>query len=129
MGNYKADIRDVEFNLTELLKVQDWKQYGLEEQDVKGILSEYNKFVENEVFPTREPSDKQGVRHENGKVLAPDALKGVNKSFYANGWFALGLPGDIGGTEVPEALYVACMSLATGANCAWTCIQASLVQR
>jgi alkylation response protein AidB-like acyl-CoA dehydrogenase len=120
MGSYKADIRDVEFNLVELLKVQELKQYGLEEQDVKGIISEYNKFVENEVFPSREPSDKQGVRHENGKVLAPDSLKSVNKNFYDNGWFALGLPAGAGGTEVPEALYVACMSLATGANCAWT---------
>jgi alkylation response protein AidB-like acyl-CoA dehydrogenase len=120
MGYYKADIRDVEFNLTELLKVQEHKQFGLEDQDVKGILSEYNKFVENEVFPTREPSDQQGVRHVDGKVLVPDSLKGVQKSFYENGWFALALPEDVGGTAVPEALYVACMSLATGANCAWT---------
>jgi alkylation response protein AidB-like acyl-CoA dehydrogenase len=120
MGYYKADIRDVEFNLTELLKIQDWKDYGLEEQDIKGILTEYNKFVENEVFPTREPSDQIGVKHIDGKVIVPEVLRGVQKSFYDNGWFALGLPESVGGTAVPEALYVACMSLATGANCAWT---------
>lgn len=120
MGYYKADIRDVEFNLTELLKVQEWKDFGLEENDVKGIVSEYNKFVENEVFPTREPSDQSGVKHVNGKVIVPEVLHGVTRSFYDNGWFALGMSGDIGGTAVPEALYVACMSLATGANCAWT---------
>jgi alkylation response protein AidB-like acyl-CoA dehydrogenase len=119
MGYYKADIRDIEFNLTELLKVQEWTDYGLGEQDIKGILAEYNKFVENEIFPTREPSDQQGVKHVNKKVLAPDSIKGVQKSFYENGWFALGLPEDIGGTPVPEGLYVACMSLATGANVAW----------
>lgn len=120
MGQYKADIRDIEFNLTELLKVQDWKDFGLEENDVKGILAEYSKYVENEVFPTREPSDQIGVKHVNGKVIVPEVLHGVQKSFYANGWFALGLPEAIGGTPVPEALYVSCMSLATGANCAWT---------
>lgn len=120
MGYYKADIRDVEFNLTELLKVQDWKDFGLEENDVKGIVAEYNKFVENEVFPTREPSDQVGVKHVNGKVIVPEVLHGVQKSFYDNGWFALGMPAETGGTPVPEALYVACMSLATGANCAWT---------
>lgn len=119
MGYYKADIRDIEFNLTELLKVQEHSQYGLGEQDIKGILAEYNKFVENEIFPTREPSDKEGVRHVNGKVLVPESLKSVQKSFYENGWFALGMPEDIGGTPVPEGLYVACMSLATGANVAW----------
>lgn len=120
MGNYKADIRDIEFNLNELLKIQDWKEFGLEENDIKGILSEYVKYVENEVFPTREPSDHIGVKHVNGKVIVPEVLHPVNKSFYDNGWFALGLPADIGGTPVPEALYVSCMSLATGANCAWT---------
>ena len=120
MGYYKTDLRDIEFNLTEVLKVQDWKDYGLEETDVKGILAEYNKYVENEVFPTREISDREGVKHVNGKVIVPEVLHGVQKSFYANGWFALGLPADIGGTPVPEALYVACMALATGANCAWT---------
>ena len=119
MGYYKADIRDIEFNLTELLKVQDHSKYGLGEQDVKGILSEYHKFVENEIFPSREPSDQQGVKHVNGKVLAPESLHSVQKNFYGNGWFALGMPEEIGGTPVPEGLYVACMSLATGANVAW----------
>lgn len=119
MGYYKADLRDIEFNLTELLKVQDLTQFGLGEQDIKGILSEYHKFVENEIFPSREPSDQQGVKHVNGKVLAPESLKGVHANFYSNGWFALGMPESIGGTPVQEALYVACMSLATGANCAW----------
>lgn len=120
MGHYKSDIRDIEFNLTEVLRIQDWKDFGLEETDIKSILAEYNKYVENEVFPTREPSDKVGVKHVNGKVIVPEVLHSVQKSFYDNGWFALGLPADIGGTPVPESLYVACMSLATGANCAWT---------
>lgn len=120
MGTFKADLRDIEFNLTEQLQVQNWTEFGLEENDIKGILSEYVKFVENEVFPTREPSDQIGVQYENGTVRVPEVLKGVNKSFYDTGWFALGLPEAIGGTEVPEALYVACMSLSTGANTAWS---------
>lgn len=63
MGYYKADVRDIEFNLNELLKIQDWKDFGLEENDIKGIISEYVKYVENEVFPTREPSDQIGRAH------------------------------------------------------------------
>ena len=119
MGYYKADIRDIEFNLIELLKVQEHTKYGFGEQDVKGIVAEYSKFVENEIFPTREPSDHEGVKHVKGKVLVPESLKSLQKNFYENGWFALGMPEEIGGTPVPEALYVACMSLATGANVAW----------
>lgn len=120
MGYYKADLRDIRFNLTEQLKVQDHTSFGLGEADVMGIVEEYNKFVENEVFPTREISDQQGVRHVNGKVLAPESFHALNKKFYENGWFALAIPEEIGGTPVPEALYVSCLSLGTGANCAWT---------
>lgn len=120
MGYYKVDMRDVEFNLTELLKAQQWTEFGLEENDIKGILAEYGKYVENEVFPTREPSDQIGVKHVNGKVIVPEVLQSVTRSFYDNGWFALGLPESIGGTQVPQSLYVACMSLSTGANCAWS---------
>jgi alkylation response protein AidB-like acyl-CoA dehydrogenase len=120
MGKYKADLRDIEFNLFEKLKIQDWKDFGLEENDMKGILNEYVKYVENEVFPTREPSDQIGVKHVNGKVIVPEVLQGVTRSFYDTGWFALGLPEAVGGTQVPEALYSTCMSLSTGANTAWS---------
>lgn len=120
MGYYKADLRDIKFNLTEQLKVQDYQEFGLGEADLMGIVEEYNKFVENEVFPTREVSDQQGVKHVNGKVLAPESFHSLNKKFYENGWFALALPEEIGGTPVPEAVYVSCLSLGTGANCAWT---------
>jgi alkylation response protein AidB-like acyl-CoA dehydrogenase len=119
MGHYRSDIRDIEFNLTELLKVQEQTKFGLGDQDIKGILAEYDKFVEKEIFPTRAPSDEKGVKHVDGKVIVPEELHSVQKSFYDNGWFALGMPEDIGGTPVPEALYVACMSMATGANVAW----------
>lgn len=119
MGKYHADLRDIEFNLFDVLNIQRLKQFGLEEADYRGIITEYNKFVENEIFPSREPSDVHGVKMVDGKVKVAPVLHPVQKGFYENGWYALGLPADIGGTPVPEALYTSCMSLATGANCAW----------
>ena len=119
MGHYKADLRDIEFNLFDVLQIQRLKDFGLDENDFKGIVHEYNKFVENEIFPTREKADEIGVKMVNGHVIVPEILKSVQKGFYDNGWFALGFPADIGGTPVPEAVNVACTSLATGANCAW----------
>jgi alkylation response protein AidB-like acyl-CoA dehydrogenase len=119
MPKYQVDLKDIQFNLFDVLKVQRLQQFGMGENDYKGILEEYNKFVENEVFPTREPSDMAGVKLVNGNVKVAECLHPLQKAFYENGWFALGFPEDIGGTAVPEALYTACMSLATGANCAW----------
>jgi len=120
MPKYRADLRDINFNLFDVLQIQRLPQFGLAENDYRGILDEYVKFVDNEVFPTRESSDVHGVKHIDGKVKVAPELHALNKAFYANGWFALGLPAEIEGTPVPEAMNTACMSLATGANCAWT---------
>ncbi len=119
MAKYYSDLEDVEFNLFHFLKIQNFEEYGLDANDMKGILIEYDKFIENEIFPSREPSDLEGVRHENGNVIAPESLKKFHKAYHDNGWFSLGLPEAIGGTPVPEALAMGSVSLATGANTAY----------
>jgi alkylation response protein AidB-like acyl-CoA dehydrogenase len=119
MANYSADLRDIEFNLFELNQIQNHKKYGLEIPDMKGILNEYEKTVRNEIFPTREISDAEGVKLENNKVVVSPCLKKAHDAIYQNGWFALGMPEEFQGTPVPEALSVASLSLATGANTAY----------
>ncbi len=119
MAKYFADLEDVEFNLFHFLQVQNFEKYGLDANDMKGILIEYNKFVENEIFPSREPSDMEGVKHENNQVIAPESLKKFHMAYHENGWFGLGLPEEIGGTPVPEALAMGSVSLATAANSAY----------
>ncbi len=120
MGKYSVDSKDIEFNLFKFLKIQEHSKYGLEESDYKGIMLEFIKFVENEIFPSREPSDLQGVKLQDGKVFSPECLKSVSKNYYANGWFSLGFPEEIGGTPVAETFKVMIESLGTGANCAYT---------
>lgn len=119
MGKYKSDLRDVLFNLNEVLEVQKHTKFGMGESDIKDILNQYDKFVENEIFPTREKSDVEGVHLTDKGVKCPEILKPMHKGFYENGWFALGLPEEIGGTPVSDALQFACLSLSSSANCAW----------
>jgi alkylation response protein AidB-like acyl-CoA dehydrogenase len=119
MANFQSDLKDITFNLIDVLEVQNQEKFGLAGDDIKGILGELDKFVANEVFPSREKSDMDGVKLVDGKVITSDALKSVHKSFHDNGWFALGFPEAIGGTPVSEAVNVACISIATGANAAW----------
>jgi alkylation response protein AidB-like acyl-CoA dehydrogenase len=75
--------------------------------------------VGGEIYPTREQSDEEGVTLTDKGVVVSECLQGVHKNFYANGWFALGLPENIGGAPAPEALTIASLSLATGANAPW----------
>lgn len=118
MAYYKTDLNDIFFNLFDVLKVQENAQ-GLGEDDIKGIIYEFDKFVENEIFPTREESDHVGVKLENGKVTCAPILKSCHDNYHANGWFAIGFPEEVGGTPVPEALSATCVSISTGANAAW----------
>ena len=53
MAQYKCDTRDIDFNLFEYLKIQDFKP-EYDEADFRAILTEFEKFTANEIFPTRE---------------------------------------------------------------------------
>src|SRR5690606_4541557 len=68
---------------------------------------------------TREPSDAQGVKLVDGKVVVPECLHKAHKAFYENGWFALGLPAEHEGAPVPEAFFGACNSVGTASNVAY----------
>ncbi|HET9236808.1 MAG TPA: acyl-CoA dehydrogenase family protein [Oligoflexus sp.] len=119
MANYQSDLRDINFNLFDVLQVQK-HSYGLERSDLETIVSEFDSFVGKEIFPTRQKSDVNGAKWTPEGVKAPAIFRDPTRKFYENGWFALGLPDTVGGSPVPEAITTACLSLATGANCAWS---------
>ncbi len=116
MPKYKSDQRDVFFNLFELLKIQEQSQYGLEEGDLKSMYIEFDKFVENEIFPTREPSDQEGLKLVDNQVKVPECLHKANKGFYEAGWFGLGIDEKWEGSPVPHAMSIACSSAANSGN-------------
>lgn len=120
MAQYKTDQEDILFNLLDILKVDTIEKYGFDAASVKEILIEYDKFVENEIYPTRTKSDVEGVKLTADGVKVPECLHGPTKAYYDMGWFALGVPEDVGGTPVPEALAGACRSLVMGANTGWS---------
>jgi alkylation response protein AidB-like acyl-CoA dehydrogenase len=116
MAEFKLDLTDIYFQLTRVVNASQFGIGGLQDDDMKEILNEYYKFVKNEFFPSRITTDEEGVHLVDGKVITPPSMVAPLKSYYENGWFALGSPEDIGGTEVPEALGVACISMATSVN-------------
>lgn len=118
MAQFRTDLRDVYFNLFEVLKIQDHADLG--ESDMKEIIAEYNKFIGNEVFPTRIIGDHEGVTLKDGKVTTPASFKDPHKKFYENGWYALGYAEDIGGMPAPHSVSFACQSISNSANVAWS---------
>ncbi|MFG1484624.1 acyl-CoA dehydrogenase [Halobacteriovorax sp. RZ-1] len=121
MAKYRTDLMDVNFNLFKACKIQDEaSELGYGEADLKDILTQFDKFVENEIYPTRQISDEIGVKHVDGKVIVPEVFHQANKAFYENGWYALGYPEEVGGMPAPHAMKVACTSMAIGSNVAWS---------
>lgn len=118
MAEFKTDLNDIFFGLFEVLKVQKRRE-GAEAQDyqdLKEIISEYNKFTANEIWPTRSVSDREGVKMEKDGVKVSKILHAANQKFYQNGWFSLGLPEAIGGMPVLTSVALACNSISTGSN-------------
>src|SRR5690554_3387373 len=118
MAKFRTDLNDVYFNLFDLYKVQDRTEMG--ENDLKEIINELNKFVENEIYPSRQEADHIGLKFENNKVIVPEVFQKMQKQFYENGWYALGYPEDIGGMPAPHTVGLACKSIAVGANVAFS---------
>ena len=114
MAQFKTDLKDIYFNLFNVLKIQ--RQEGIVENDMKDIINECNKFIEKEVYPTRTLGDHEGVQLANGKVTAPKSFLDPMKKYYENGWHAIGYPEDIGGMPVPHTVSLVCQSIMNGAN-------------
>ncbi len=119
MAKYKTDLQDINFNLFDVLdSARHIADY--ESNDLAEIVNQFDKFVENEVYPTRQAGDEEGVKLESDGVKVPKSYHQANQSFYANGWYGLGFSEELGGMPCPESVTLACTSIINGANVAFS---------
>jgi len=118
MAQFKTDLRDIYFNLFQMLKVQD--HASLTENDMKDIINEYNKFTEKEIYPCRTTGDHEGVKLQQGKVTIPASFINPLKKFYENGWYGIGYAEELGGMPAPHSIAMTCQSIMNGANVAFS---------
>ncbi len=122
MGHYKSNLRDLEFTLFEVLRVQermgvgpyaemdrDTAHYLLGELDrlARGPLSE--SFAESD----RNPPVFDPVTHT---VELPSAFKKSYRALWDGEWYRLDLPAELGGYGAPATLRWAASELMLGAN-------------
>jgi len=122
MGHYKSNLRDIEFNLFELLRRQDVLGTGpYSDTDIdtaRSILAEVNRLA---VGPLAD-SFAEGDRHPpvfdpaTGTVTLPDGFKRSYQAFLDAEWFRLDLPPELGGISAPRSLGWAVAELVLGAN-------------
>ncbi|MFN8087813.1 MAG: acyl-CoA dehydrogenase [Mycobacterium sp.] len=122
MGHFKSNVRDLEFNLFELLaleKVLDGADFGdLDGDSVRQMLAEAARLAEGPVAESFAETDRHPpVFHpEAHTVTIPESFKKSVRAWEQGEWFRVGLSEEVGGMPAPAAVTWAINELALGAN-------------
>ena len=120
MSNFKSNMRDLEFNLFEVLKLGE--VYGkapfenTDEEVARAILKEADKFADEVFGEVYEEGDRIGCQFDQGKVTTPPCFKEALEKYSENSWHMMDADEEDGGMALPHSLLSAVHELFTGAN-------------
>ena len=110
MGHYRSNVRDVEFNLFEVLgldTVLDSGAFGdLDTATVRDILHEVARLSEGPLASSFIEADRNPPRFLPGEhtIDVPDAIRPAVAAFKEAGWWRLGMDEVVGGMPAPSPL-------------------------
>ena len=122
MGHFKSNLRDIEFNLFEVLRRQDLLGTPpfteVDEDTARSILDEVNRLALGPVAESFADADRNPPVFDPAthSVRMPDSFKRSYQAFIDAEWYRLELPPELGGTTVPRSLGWAVAELILGAN-------------
>ncbi|MEE9452797.1 MAG: acyl-CoA dehydrogenase C-terminal domain-containing protein [Paracoccaceae bacterium] len=119
MPTYTPPLKDLEFVLHDLLRIQESATPGYSEldQDFSGaILDEAGKIARDVLMPLNAVGDKEGCTLENGVVRTPTGFKDAFDTLRAGGWTGLGCDAKYGGQDMPYVLNTAVNEMLGSAN-------------
>ncbi|HWJ80975.1 MAG TPA: acyl-CoA dehydrogenase [Nocardioides sp.] len=122
MSHYKSNLRDIQFNLFELLGRDEVLGQGLfEEMDVdtaKEILAEVDRICREDLAASFVDGDRNPpvFDPETHTAPVPASFKKSYDTWMESGFWSLQTPAEIGGTVAPSSLVWATAELILGAN-------------
>ncbi len=122
MSHYKSNLRDIEFNLFEVLKRQDVLGQPpfteLDPETARGILSELERLATGPLAESFTDADRNPPVFDPAthSVHIPDSLRKSYRAFMDAEWFRLALPAELGGTNAPRSLNWAMAEMILGSN-------------
>jgi alkylation response protein AidB-like acyl-CoA dehydrogenase len=124
MGHYKANVRDLEFNLFEVFRVQDrlnsgaFGEDGADEETARGVLHELAALTTGPLSESFADADRNPPVYDpkTFSVTLPDSVKKAYKALWDGEWWRLGLPAELGGYGIPPSVQWAAAELILGAN-------------
>ncbi|GAA2291687.1 acyl-CoA dehydrogenase [Streptomyces violaceusniger] len=122
MGHYKSNLRDIEFNLFEVLGRDTVYGTGpFTEMDVdtaKSVLAEISRLSEHELAESYADSDRNPPVYDPKTHTAPlpESFKKSYRAYMEAEWWRLGVPESLGGTSCPRSLLWGSAETILGSN-------------
>lgn len=121
-SHYKPNLRDLEFNLFEFLRVQDTSlgkgvHAGMDEDTARASLEGLLELCVKDFGKGFASADREGLKFDGaGNVTVPEGIKHALKSYFDNDWHLLDAPAHLGGFGAPPTVSWACFEMLAGAN-------------
>jgi len=119
MSHYKSNLRDIEFNLFEFNRIQDYSSPGwdgLDRETMVDILVEIERLAREDYANSYVDQDRMALELVDGEVSIPESVKESVAAFKEGGWDRMGLPETMGGMASPPSLIWAMSEMLLAAN-------------
>lgn len=118
MSHYKANLRDLEFNLFEANPVTGYLDAfgGMDEDTARMVLREVERMAVGPWGASFVSTDRHDLELVDGEVVLPDELKASIDAYREAGWGRLSMPAELDGAGSPPSLTWATVELLTGAQ-------------
>ncbi|MFZ4480558.1 MAG: acyl-CoA dehydrogenase C-terminal domain-containing protein [Rhodoferax sp.] len=127
MPSYTPPLRDMQFVMHEVLRVEDdFKQIpqyaDIDADTVNAVLEEGGKFAAEVVFPLNVSGDTEGctIDQSTHAVTTPKGFKEAYAKYVEAGWAALACEPEFGGQGLPLVVNQCFYEMLNSANQAWT---------
>jgi len=119
--HYKSNLRDIEFNLFEVLRIQERLGSGpfaeMDEQTAREILREVERVASGPFAASFVEGDRTPLTlDEHGDVTLPDGIKTSLDAFFDGEWYRLQLPEHLGGYGATPTMNWSATAMLAGAN-------------
>ena len=121
-AHYKSNLRDVFFNLFEVLDIGATTLgrgpfAGFDEETARATLTSFEEFCARELAPSFVETDRVPLGFDGeGNVTLPPGLVRALRSFLDNEWHMIALPERLGGVGAPPSVVWASFEFTAGAN-------------
>ena len=122
MGHYKSNLRDIEFNLFEVLGRGDVLGSGpyaeIDADTAREMLKEVSRLAENELAESFADADRNPPTYDPAtqSVTMPESFRRSFEAYRDSGFWSIDLQAELGGTVTPPSLRWAVNEMLLGSN-------------